>query len=153
MMDSSFLDMKVKKGDIVKIEYTGTFEDGREFDSNVGKEPLEVEVGVGRVIKGFDQALEGMEKGEEKTMTIPPEEAYGPRDEKLEQALPKDKLPKDIPYKPGVILNLKHKNGQMIMAIVKDVIDDKVLIDLNHPLAGKKLTFKIKILDITKDKA
>jgi peptidylprolyl isomerase len=145
--------MKVAKGDIVKIEYTGTLADGKEFDSNVGKDPLEVEVGAGQVIKGFDEALVGMEKDEEKTVTIPAKEAYGERDDQLEQDLPKEKLPKDIPFQKGVVLKFKHKDGRTFMALVKDVKEDSVLIDLNHPLSGKDLTFKIKVLEITKDKA
>jgi FKBP-type peptidyl-prolyl cis-trans isomerase 2 len=143
--------MKVEKGDIAKIEYTGTLDDGRQFDTNIGKAPFEVEVGAGEVIKGFDSALVGMEEGEEKTVTITAKDAYGERDDKLEQTLPKSKLPKDIPYQKGVILKFKHKDGRVFMALVKDVKGEDIVLDLNHPLAGKNLTFKIKVLGIEKD--
>ncbi|MFH1455728.1 MAG: peptidylprolyl isomerase [archaeon] len=141
--------MKVKKGDKIKVEYTGTFDDGKIFDSSLGKQPLEFEVGVGQVIKGFDEALIGMEKGEEKDIKIKPKDAYGEPKEELIKKIPKDQMPKEKEMKKGMILVLSTPTGQQFPAVVKDVSDKEVTLDLNHPLAGKNLNFKFKIIEIT----
>jgi len=141
--------MKVKKGDKIKVEYTGTFDNGKIFDSSLGKKPLEFEVGTGQVIKGFDEALIGMEKGEEKDVKIKPEDAYGEPKEELLKKVPKDQMPKDKEVKKGMILVLSAPNGQQFPAVVKDVSEKEVTLDLNHPLAGKNLNFKFKVLEIT----
>jgi FKBP-type peptidyl-prolyl cis-trans isomerase 2 len=139
--------MKVEKGNKLKVEYTGTLEDGTVFDSSEKHgQPLEFEVGAGQLIKGFDEGVIGMEKGEEKEITIPADQAYGqPRDE-LVQKVPKDKLPADI--KEGALLISKLPNGQQIPAKIVKIEDKEVIVDLNHPLAGKTLKFKVKVLEI-----
>ena len=139
--------MKVEKGNKLKVEYTGTLEDGTVFDSSEKHgQPLEFEVGTGQLIKGFDEGVIGMEKGEEKEITIPADQAYGqPRDE-LVQKVPKDKLPEDI--KEGALLISKLPNGQQIPAKIVKIEDKEVIVDLNHPLAGKTLKFKVKVLEI-----
>jgi FKBP-type peptidyl-prolyl cis-trans isomerase 2 len=139
--------MKVEKGNKLKVEYTGTLEDGTVFDSSEKHgQPLEFEVGTGQLIKGFDEGVIGMEKGEEKEITIPADQAYGqPRDE-LVQKVPKDKLPEDI--KEGALLISKLPNGQQIPAKIIKIEDKEVTVDLNHPLAGKTLKFKVKVLEI-----
>ena len=142
--------MEVKKGSKVKIEYTGTLEDGTVFDSteNHGGEPLEFEAGAGHVIKGFDDAVMGMKKGEEKEFSIPPEEAYGQPRPELRQEVPKDKFPPEQPVKEGMIIGIHGPDGRQYPAKVAKVGDTGVTLDLNHPLAGKTLKFKIKVVDI-----
>jgi len=140
--------MGVKKGDKIKVEYTGTLSDGTVFDSSEkhGK-PLEFEVGVGKMIKGFDEAVIGMEDGEEKEFTLKPSESYGDHNSDLLKKLPKDKIPEEA--KAGMMLAMQMPDGKQIPAKVIEITDNEVTIDLNHPLAGKELTFKIKVVDIT----
>ena len=141
--------MKVVKGNLVKIEYTGKLADGTVFDAsqNHGR-PLEFEVGSGMVIKGFDQAVEGMELNEEKTVIIPAEDAYGEARPEMMQEVPRDKLPKEPEPKEGMMLAIGTPDGRQIPAKITKVDEDKVTIDLNHPLAGKELTFEIKVVGI-----
>jgi len=139
--------MTIKKGDKVKIDYTGTLEDGTVFDTSEGKQPIEFEVGSGMVIPGFDAALIGMKKGEEKEISLPPEKAYGPNNPNMLKKLPRDKLPPDQEPKPGMVLMIGTQQGQFPAKIT--AIDDKeITVDLNHPMAGKKLNFKLKVVDI-----
>jgi len=138
--------MTVKKGDKIKVEYTGSLEDGTVFDTSEGKEPLEFEVGSGQIIKGFDEAVIGMKKGEEKTINIKPEDAYGPQNAQLTKKIPKSQLPQDQEPKPGMVLGIQTPDGQQIPARIVEVSKEDITIDLNHPLAGKTLTFKIKIV-------
>jgi peptidylprolyl isomerase len=141
--------LKAKKGDTISVHYTGTFEDGKVFDSSEGKLPLQFEVGKGEVIKGFDDAVLGMDVNEEKEITIKPEEAYGKREEKLVQHVPRAVFGENAyKLKAGVVLGLKDPSGRTINASVADVSEDKVTLDLNHPLAGKTLKFKIKVVEI-----
>lgn len=142
----------IKKGDKVKVEYEGRFEDGVVFDSSKNHgQPLEFEVGEGRVISGFDKAVTGMKKGEEKEFTLKPEEAYGERRAELEQEIPKDKLP-PVPegqeIKEGMMLVMGTPDGRQMPVKITKVGKSKITLDLNHPLAGKTLIFKIKILDV-----
>ena len=140
--------MVIKQGDTIKVDYTGTLEDGQVFDSSEGKQPLEFEVGAGKIIPGFDKAVIGMEKGEEKEITIAPEEAYGqPRDD-LKKEIPRTAIPQDQEPKVGMGLMMSTPQGQQIPARIVNVTDDNITIDINHPLAGKTLKFKIKIADI-----
>ena len=140
--------MTIKKGDKIKVEYTGTLEDGTVFDSSEkhGK-PLEFEVGAGQIIKGFDEAVTGMKKGEEKEITLEPKDAYGDPNPALVKKVPKEQLPKEPEPKKGMMLALATPDGKQFPAMIKEVDEKEVSIDLNHPLAGKKLKFKIKIID------
>ncbi|MGQ9722330.1 MAG: FKBP-type peptidyl-prolyl cis-trans isomerase [Candidatus Jordarchaeum sp.] len=139
--------MPIKKGDKVKVEYTGKLDDGTIFDSSEGRQPLEFEVGSGRIIKGFDQAVMGMERGEEKEFSIEPNDAYGDHDPDLLKKIPRDKLPAEAEV--GMMLMLKTPEGVQIPAEITEITDADVTIDLNHPLAGQTLNFKIKIVDIS----
>ena len=139
---------KVKNGDKVSVHYTGTLETGEVFDSSENREPLEFEVGSGQVITGFDKAVLDMSPGEEKEILLEPDQAYGARDDKKMQKVPKEILPKDVEPKEGMLLTLKAPTGQVFPATIAKVEEKEVFIDLNHPLAGKKLKFKIKIEDI-----
>lgn len=143
--------MPIKNGDKIKVEYTGTLEDGTTFDSSAGKEPLEFEVGSGQLIKGFDAAVVGMEKGEEKEIKLGPDEAYGQSNPQAIHKVPKDQMPPPPDgqeLKAGMMLGVKTPEGQQIPAKVAEVTDTEVTIDMNHPLAGKTLTFKIKVIEI-----
>ena len=139
--------MIIKQGDTIKVEYTGTLESGETFDTSQGKDPLEFEVGVGKIIPGFDKAVIGMEKDQEKEISIKPEEAYGQPRPELKQEIPREALPKDQEPKVGMGLMLNSPQGQ-IPARITNVSEDKITIDMNHPLAGKTLKFKIKVVDI-----
>lgn len=141
--------MAVKKGDKIKVEYTGTLEDGTVFDSSEKHgQALEFEVGGGQLIKGFDEAVVGMEKGEEKEITLKPEEAYGERNEQLIKEVPKSQMPEGHEIKQGMMLALNMPDGKQLPAMVAEVGDENVKIDLNHPLAGKTLKFKIKVVEV-----
>lgn len=142
--------MAVKKGDKVKIEYTGTLDDGTVFDSSEkhGK-PLEIEIGAGQVIKGFENAIMGMKKGEEKEITLQPSDAYGEPNPQLIKKVHKEQLPKEPEPKPGMILVIALPDGRKFPAMIKSVDNEEVTIDLNHPLAGKTLHFKIKVVEIS----
>jgi len=141
----------VEKGDTVSVFYTGKFENGEVFDSNVGKEPFTFTVGAGQVIPGFDKAVLGMKLGEEKTVTITPEEGYGERDERYVFQYPLDKFPEDIKknLKVGETLYMNTEQGPIPVKVIA-IEGATVTIDANHPLAGKTLVFDIKVVDIKK---
>jgi len=145
--------MAIKQNDKVTLDYEGKFEDGTVFDSskNTGQ-PLVFNVGSGMVVKGFDNAVLGMEKGEEKEFSLNPEEAYGEHKPELKKDIPRNLLPPDQEPKEGMVLVMGTPDGNQIPAKIMGVDDSNVTVDLNHPLAGKKLTFKVKILDVKSSK-
>lgn len=143
--------MKIQKGSKVKLDYTGKLEDGSVFDTSKHEEhshPLEFVAGEGQVVAGFDSAVMGMEKGEKKTFTLEPKDAYGMPNPEMYKPFPKDKLPKEQEVKPGMALVFQSPEGQQIPVLVKDVNETEVILDMNHPLAGKTLTFEIEILSV-----
>lgn len=142
--------MPIEKGKKVKIEYEGSLDNGQVFDSSKGKDPLEFTVGEGKIIPGFEKAVMEMEKGQEKTIKIPSEDAYGRKDPTKLQKLPKQQLPQDIQekVKPGVMLNMRTQEGQHVPLKVTEVDGTFVTLDLNHPLAGENLNFRIKVVDV-----
>lgn len=138
--------MTVKTGDKVRIEYTGTLEDGTIFDSSAEHgNPLEFEVGSGQVIKGFDDAILGMKEGEEKQFSIAPADAYGEHDPTLVQKVPREIFPPDAELVPGLLFEAGLPTGEKVPATIAEVQGGIISVDLNHPLAGKKLNFKIKV--------
>lgn len=139
---------QAKSGDTVKIHYTGTLEDGSQFDSSQGRDPLEFQVGSGQVIPGFDKAVEGMAVGENKQVTIPPEEAYGDHNAQMVQDVPKSALPDDLEPEVGMALSARGQDGQEMRLTVTEVKDDAITVDGNHPLAGKPLNFDIELVSI-----
>ena len=139
---------QAKSGDTVKIHYTGTLDDGTEFDSSAGREPLEFALGGGQVIAGFDNAVDGMSVGESKTVTIPPGEAYGDRHEQLVQEVPKTSLPDDMQPAVGMQLQSQSPDGQIMNLVIAEVADESITVDANHPLAGQALTFAIGLVEI-----
>ena len=143
-------DMVVEVGDYIKVDYTGTLDDGSVFDSSEGREPLEFTAGAGQMIKGFDAAVIGMKVGEVKTVTIPAEDAYGPYDDDLLLVFSKDELPEGLDPKIGDQIPLSGPNGRTMNAPVVDVTETTITVDANHRLAGKDLTFEIELVEITK---
>lgn len=135
----------INAGDTIAVDYTGKLEDGNVFDSSEGKAPLTFTVGSGMLIKGFDTAVIGMTKGESKTVTIPPEEGYGLRNEEAFVDVAKVHIPEDIPLAVGMQLQLQDPQGRPVMATVAEIGDESVKMDINHFLAGKTLTFDITI--------
>jgi len=138
----------VKKGDKVKIHYTGRIKDGKVFDSSLEREPIEFEIGSGHVIIGVDKGVIGMKPGEKKEVEVPPQEGYGEYEQKLLIDVPKDKMPKDIKPEVGMRLQMVNNMGQPLPVLVAEVNDDSVKLDANHPLAGKDLVFNIELVEI-----
>ena len=139
---------QAKSGDTVKIHYTGTLDDGTEFDSSAGREPLEFALGGGQVIPGFDSAVDGMAVGDSKTVTIPPGEAYGERHDHLVQEVPKTELPQDMKPEVGMQVQSQSPEGQIMNLIVTEVAAKSITVDGNHALAGQALTFAIELVEI-----
>ena len=139
---------QAKAGDTVRIHYTGTLDDGTQFDSSAGRDPLEFAVGSGQVIPGFDRAVEGMGVGENKTVKIAPEEGYGERHEQLVQDVPKSALPEDIDPQIGMRLQASGPDGRVMQLVVTEVAEESITVDGNHPLAGKTLNFEIELVEI-----
>jgi len=141
---------QAKPGDTVKIHYTGTLDDGTQFDSSSGREPLQFTLGSGQVIPGFEKAVEGMAVGDSKKVNIPPEQAYGPRHEQMIQDVPKTALPDDLEPVEGMALQAQGQDGQVINLTVTAVQDESITVDGNHPLAGQALNFDIQLVDIAR---
>ncbi len=139
----------VKKGDYVQVHYKGTLENGEIFDNSKGDQPLEVKIGEGQLIKGFEDALMGMDENEKKSFTLEPENAYGHHDETLERAFTRSQIPSDMDPKVGATVALQTSTGQQVPVKIKEVDNEKVVVDLNHPLAGKTLNFDIEIVGIS----
>ncbi|MBK4729534.1 peptidylprolyl isomerase [Oxynema sp. CENA135] len=136
-----------KTGDTVKVHYTGKLEDGTVFDSSVEREPLQFTLGEGQVIPGFEKAALGMNPGDSKTETIPPEDAYGEHREEMVVQVERQQIPDNF-AKVGQRLQIQQPTGQKIPVVVTEVADATVTLDANHPLAGKSLTFDIEMVEI-----
>lgn len=141
---------EAKSGDTVKVHYTGTLEDGTEFDSSRGREPLEFTLGEGRIIPGFEEAVIGMQVGDTKTVVIPPENAYGQRHEEAVQQVPKTMIPEELrsQLQVGMQLQARDPNGQPMLLTVMEIDEETVTMDANHPLAGKDLTFDLELVQV-----
>ena len=137
-----------KAGDVVKVHYTGKLTSGEQFDSSVGREPLEFTIGAGQMIKGFDNAMPGMTVGEKKTINIAPEDAYGPKSEAAIIPFPKENVPADMKLEPGMQLTLSNQMGQPVPVVVVEVKEDVIILDANHFLAGQELIFDIELVEI-----
>jgi peptidylprolyl isomerase len=140
---------KVENGLFVSVDYTGTLDSGEVFDSSKDREPLEVHMGAGNMIPGFESALLGMIPNESKTFTLSPEEAYGHRDDSRTYDFPKSEISQGMEPEVGQILALTNPDGQQIPARVDRMDDKTVFFDLNHPLAGESLTFAVEVLGIS----
>lgn len=140
--------MTAKENDKVKVHYKGTLSNGEVFDTSEGKEPIEFILGAGQVIPGFDKGIIGMQTEESKTINIPMAEAYGEPKPELIQQVPKSQLPPEIDPAVGLQLVSQTPDGQKIPLVVTEVKDDSIVVDANHPLAGKDLTFEVTLLSI-----
>ncbi len=140
--------MAVSKGDTIKVHYEGSLDDGTQFDSSFTRgEPLEFTVGAGQLIAGFDEAVVGMSVGEEKTIHLEAIEAYGEWNADAVRRFPRNQYPQGQTPVQGMTVALAMPNGQQVPAIISEVTTTEVAIDLNHPLAGKPLNFKIQIVE------
>ena len=141
-------DEVVKQGSKVKVIYEGSLADGSVFDKSEESQPLEFTTGRGTVIPGFDKAVLGMKLNEKKEFTVPPEEAYGPRDEtRIRKVLPSF-FPDNVIPNANMTFSLQDENGRSFPGTITEITEDSITIDLNHPLAGKELTFKVEIVGI-----
>lgn len=139
---------QAKQGDTVKVHYTGKLADGNVFDSSVNREPLEFTIGAGNMIPGFEQAVQGMNVGEKKTAEIPSEQAYGEKREDMIISVPRENVPGDIQPEVGQQLAVQQQEGQQVPVTVTEVTEEKVVLDANHPLAGKDLVFEIELVEV-----
>lgn len=139
---------QAEHGDTVQVHYTGRLDDGSVFDSSRENEPLEFELGSGRVIPGFESAVEGMSVGESMEVELPPDEAYGERRDDLVMPVTRDQLPEDLDPEVGDALEVQLGSGERTTATVVEADDSSVTLDLNHPLAGRTLNFEVELLDI-----
>ena len=140
---------KVENGQFVSVHYTGTLQDGEVFDTSEGRHPLEVQIGAGQIISGFEKALIGMALDEKKIFTLDPEDAYGQRDDSLTHSFPREDVPAEINPEVGQTVALSSPEGRQVPAIITEVNDEEVVVDLNHPLAGQTLTFDIEVVGIS----
>jgi peptidylprolyl isomerase len=138
----------VKNGDTVRVHYHGRLTDGTTFDSSEGRDPLEFKVGAGMVIKGFDNGVVDMKVGDKRTLNIPVEEAYGPKNDELIMEFPKENIPADLNPQVGMDLQMSNPQGQVFPVKVAAISNDFITLDANHPLAGEALIFDIELVEI-----
>ena len=139
---------QVKSGDKIKVHYHGRLTSGETFDKSEGREPLEFEVGSGMVIIGFDEGVTGMGVGDKKTINIPFNEAYGPKNPEMIIDIPKDRFPKDMEIEVGMPLAMSDGQGNQHQVVVTQIKEDVVILDANHPLAGQDLIFDLELVEI-----
>ena len=139
---------QVKQNDTVKVHYTGKLVDGQVFDTSEGKEPIEFTLGLGQLIPGFEKGLLDMKVNERKTIHIPKEEAYGEPRAELVQEVEKSQLPEEITPEVGMGLVSKTPDGQEMNLVVSEVKENTIVVDGNHPLAGKDLIFDLEVVEI-----
>lgn len=139
---------QVKKGDKVKVHYHGKLTSGETFDSSAGRDPLEFEVGGGMVIPGFDDGVTGMTVGEKKTIQIPFDEAYGPVNPEMLIEMPKERFPADMEIETGMPLMMSDGQGNQFQVTITEIKEASVMLDANHPLAGKDLVFDLELVEI-----
>ncbi len=142
---------QAKKGDTVKVHYTGKLDDESVFDTSREREPLEFTIGSQQVIPGFEEAVEGMEPGETRTVKIPADQAYGPHHADMVVEVPREVFPADIEPEVGQFLQVRQADGQVFDVVVVAVNENTVTLDANHPLAGKDLTFEIELIEIKRE--
>ncbi len=140
---------EAKKGDTVKIHYTGSLQDDSVFDSSSGREPLQFNIGKGQVIPGFEEAVVGMKVGEKKTAEIPCDKAYGKRDPSMVMVVDRQHVPAEINPEVGQRLEMGGPSGELIVVNVIEVNDENITLDANPPLAGEDLIFDIELVEIS----
>lgn len=139
---------EASKGNTVRVHYTGKFADGTIFDSSVDREPIEFTLGKGQVIPGFEAAISGMKPGDATTVTIPAEKAYGPHRQEMVLRVDRSQFPENMQLVVDAKLRIGLRNGQTAIVTVTEVGEDQVTLDANHPLAGKDLTFDLRLVEI-----
>lgn len=139
---------EAKSGDHVKVHFTGKMENGDVFASSQGNEPLEFNIGDGTVLPGVDIAVVGMAQGEKKTITLPPSDGFGEQNESLVLVVDRSHFPEGFEPKEGMELQLPQPDGGIVFLKILQVMDGKIKLDANHPLAGKTLTFELELLEI-----
>jgi FKBP-type peptidyl-prolyl cis-trans isomerase SlyD len=137
----------IQEGSIVSIEYTLTDDSGKVIDTNVGKEPLTFIQGAGQIVSGLEKELQGLKPGDQKKVQVKPEDGYGMPNQQAFQELPRESIPPEA-QKAGVSLMAKGPDGRAIPIRVHEIKEKTVVVDFNHPLAGKTLNFDVKIKDI-----
>lgn len=141
--------MTAQKGSTVKVHYTGTLkEDGSQFDSSEGREPLEFKLGEGMVIAGFERAVLGKSVGDTVDVEIPPEEGYGEPNPQLAFQVRREQIPPNVELEEGIMLEIRTEDGQPAYVRVTEFDDEQVTLDGNHPLAGKTLCFSIEVVEV-----
>jgi FKBP-type peptidyl-prolyl cis-trans isomerase SlyD len=145
-------DKMVKDGSVVSLQYTLSAEDGKTIESNKGKEPLKYTQGQRQIVPGLEREMAGMKVGGEKRVKVKPEDGYGKIDPKAFQEIPKEEIPPEG-LKVGAILGAQGPHGQVIPVRVHEIKEQTVVLDFNHPMAGKTLVFDVKILDIDSEAA
>ena len=138
---------KAKEGSTVSVEFEGKLEDGTVFDKSKPDQPLVFTIGEHRIIPAFEKAVEGMSVGEKKEINLNPKDAFGERKEELVIGIPKSNFPHDLELKEGALIRVGLPNGMQAPAKIVKIAEDVVVLDMNHPLAGKKVSFKIKLID------
>lgn len=138
----------VKSGDRVKVHFTGKMENGEVFATSQEHEPLEFQVGDGTVLPGVDKAVQGMNQGEYKTVTIPPAEGFGEQTESLIMIVDRAKFPKEFEPREGMELNIPQPDGTVVFLRILQIMENQIKLDANHPLAGKTLTFELELLEV-----
>ncbi len=138
----------VQQGDFIKVHYTGTLDDGTQFDSSAGRDPLEFTVGAGQMIAGFDTAVRDMELGATKTALIPAAEAYGEHNADMVFEVPQERVPDNMDPQVGQQLQMQNSDGRPMSVVVTAVGEDGITLDANHELAGKDLTFEIRVVEV-----
>ena len=139
---------EAKAGDTVRMNYTGTLNNGETFDSSEGRDPLEFVVGSGQIIAGLDAAIAGMTVGDKKDVNVPCAQAYGDVNADARQVVPREQIPAEIPLEVGTQLQMQTPQGQVVPVTVAEVGETEVTLDANHPLAGQDLNFAIEIVGI-----
>ena len=139
---------QAQEGDTVRIHYTGTLDNGSQFDSSSGRDPIEFTLGSQSVIPGFETGVTGMQVGEQKTIHIPADEAYGQRNENLVEDVPLQQFPEDLQLQVGMHLQAQGPNGESFNVVVTALGEESATLDGNHPLAGEALNFELELVEI-----
>jgi peptidylprolyl isomerase len=134
--------------DTIIVHYTGSFTDGEVFDSSIDREPLEFNIGQGMVIPGFENGIIGMHEGDSKKITIPAEDAYGPHREDLLTTIERSQIPASIDLQIGMMLQMRSPDGGTTNVSIRDINQESVILDLNHPMAGKELIFEVNLVKV-----
>jgi len=139
---------EAKTGDRVKVHFTGYLEDGTVFGSTMDEAPFEFTIGEKNMLPGFEHAVIGMQKGDTKTITLSPEEAYGHQKKELLTVMEKSGFPNEIDLEVGKRLRIRTQDGRYTVVTIKEITEDSIVLDENDPLAGKILTFNIELVEI-----